>query len=179
MPTSTHRTAENRMIALPKRIVVAVLVLFWTNFASSEDQPQWGQRHSRNMVSVEKNLPESFDPATGENIKWSAALGSETYSTPVVAGGNWLIGTSYGATLFEIDKQDKVVWKLTPQDVPELGFAYAAAVDLLADGTIVVAAYSSKTPIFAIDKDKKVLWKYDNRQIGAPTNVKVLKLPPR
>lgn len=59
-----------------------------------DDQPQWGQRHSRNMVSAEKHLPDGFDPDTGWNIAWSAALGSECYSTPVVAGGKVLIGTN-------------------------------------------------------------------------------------
>jgi outer membrane protein assembly factor BamB len=60
----------------------------------AEDQPQWGQRFSRNMVSAETGLPESFDPATGKNIKWVAPLGTESYSTPVVAGGRVLIGTN-------------------------------------------------------------------------------------
>lgn len=60
----------------------------------SADRPQWGERHTRNMVSDETGLPESFDPKTGKNIKWSAALGTECYSTPVVAGGRVLIGTN-------------------------------------------------------------------------------------
>jgi outer membrane protein assembly factor BamB len=58
------------------------------------DQPQWGQAWSRNMVSQEKNLPESFEPATGRNIRWMATLGSETHSTPVIANGRVLIGTN-------------------------------------------------------------------------------------
>jgi len=62
--------------------------------AQADDQPQWGQRYSRNMVSQEKGLPESFDPKTGENIKWSVRLGSETHSTPVVAAGRVFIGTN-------------------------------------------------------------------------------------
>ncbi len=60
----------------------------------SADRPQWGQRHTRNMVSEETGLPESFDPKTGKNIKWSVPLGTECYSTPVVAGGRVLIGTN-------------------------------------------------------------------------------------
>ena len=58
------------------------------------DQPQWGQAWSRNLVSEERNLPESFDPDTGKNIKWTAKLGSETHSTPVVANGRVFIGTN-------------------------------------------------------------------------------------
>jgi len=58
------------------------------------DRPQWGERHSRNMVSAETSLPESFDPETGANVKWSVPLGSQCYSTPIVAGGKVLIGTN-------------------------------------------------------------------------------------
>ena len=60
------------------------------------DRPQWGQRFSRNMVSQETNLPASFDPETGENVRWSAPLGTETNSTPVIAGGKVIIGTNNG-----------------------------------------------------------------------------------
>ena len=72
----------------------------WAFFLSVQmvaaDRPQWGQRGSRNMVSEEKGLPDSFDPATGRNIKWSARLGTDTYSTPVIANGHILIGTNNG-----------------------------------------------------------------------------------
>lgn len=60
----------------------------------ASDQPQWGQRFSRNMVSGEKGLPDGFDPATGQNIRWRADLGDQSYATPIVAGGKVLIGTN-------------------------------------------------------------------------------------
>ena len=46
------------------------------------------------MVSDEKGLPDTFDPATGKNVKWSVQLGSESYATPIVAGGRVYIGTN-------------------------------------------------------------------------------------
>jgi outer membrane protein assembly factor BamB len=58
------------------------------------DQPQWGQAWSRNMISSETNLPDTFDVGTGKNVKWSARLGSQTHSTPIVAGGRVYIGTN-------------------------------------------------------------------------------------
>ena len=64
--------------------------------ARAADQPQWGQAWSRNMVSQETGLPDSFDPQSGRNIQWSAELGTETHSTPVVAGGRVYIGTNNG-----------------------------------------------------------------------------------
>jgi hypothetical protein len=67
----------------------------------SADQPQWGERNTRNMVSAEKALPADFDPgqrdpATGEiafstpkNVKWVARLGDTTYGTPIVPKIGW------------------------------------------------------------------------------------------
>jgi outer membrane protein assembly factor BamB len=63
---------------------------------SDADQPQWGQRSSRNMVSDELGLPERFDPKTGENVKWAVDLGTQCWATPVVASGKLLIGTNNG-----------------------------------------------------------------------------------
>ncbi len=62
--------------------------------AAAADQSQFGRAGSRNMVSDEKGLPDSFDPVTGKNILWRVPLGSETHSTPVVAGGRVFIGTN-------------------------------------------------------------------------------------
>ena len=60
------------------------------------DQPQWGQAWSRNLVSDEKGLPDGFDPKTGRNIKWSARLGTETHSSPIISGGRVYVGTNNG-----------------------------------------------------------------------------------
>ncbi len=79
--------------ALGRRILALATVL-WSFYAGAADQPQWGQAWSRNMVSEEKGLPESFDPKTGRNIKWSARIGTESYATPIVAGGRVYIGTN-------------------------------------------------------------------------------------
>ncbi|MSU20778.1 MAG: pyrrolo-quinoline quinone [Pedosphaera sp.] len=48
------------------------------------------------MISEDKNLTEAFDPKTGKNIRWTAKIGTETHSTPVVAGGRVFIGTNNG-----------------------------------------------------------------------------------
>ena len=78
---------------LAAAIVAAALC---TMLARAADQPQWGQAWSRNMVSAEKGLPDSFDPTTGRNVKWSASLGTEAHSSPVIAHGRVYIGTNNG-----------------------------------------------------------------------------------
>ena len=73
-----------------------LVLLLHTALARSADQPQWGAAWTRNMVSTERGLPDSFDPKTGRNIKWSAELGTESHSTPIVAKGRVFVGTNNG-----------------------------------------------------------------------------------
>ena len=87
------RNASNRH----RRWRLAGLLCLWaSSTAPAGEQTQWGQRFNRNMVSGEKDLPESFDPATGRNVKWVVPMGTETYISPMVAGGKVLIGTNNG-----------------------------------------------------------------------------------
>lgn len=97
--------------------------------ARAADQPQWGQRFTRNMVSAEKNLPDSFNPATGANIKWVADLGTQSYATPIVASGRVFIGTNNehprdprhhgdrGVLMCLDEKDGHLIWQLV---VPKL-----------------------------------------------------------
>ena len=58
------------------------------------DWPMWGGTPDRNMVSNMKNPPTAWDPQSKKNIKWVAAVGSQAYGNPVVAGGMVFIGTN-------------------------------------------------------------------------------------
>jgi outer membrane protein assembly factor BamB len=54
----------------------------------------WANSLSRNLVSDEKNVPDDWDTKTRRNIKWSAALGSQTYAGPLLHGGKIFVGTN-------------------------------------------------------------------------------------
>ena len=69
------------------RLLLLISILFFARVVGAADQPQWGERFSRNMVSSERGLPESFYPATGKDIRWTAKIGSQSYATPIVANG--------------------------------------------------------------------------------------------
>lgn len=60
------------------------------------DHPQMGAAWSRNLVSAETGLAATFNHTNRSNIRWSAPLGTETHSTPVIASGRVLIGTNNG-----------------------------------------------------------------------------------
>jgi outer membrane protein assembly factor BamB len=58
------------------------------------DWPMWGGSPDRNMVSSMTGLPSTWDVASGENVRWVAPLGSQTYGNPVVANGKVFVGTN-------------------------------------------------------------------------------------
>ena len=83
-----------RMSMCPFILGVTLCLLTWTGSAPAVDCPVWGQAYSRNMISNETGLADRFDPATGQNVKWIAPLGTQTYATPIVAAGKVFIGTN-------------------------------------------------------------------------------------
>lgn len=63
----------------------------------SKDWPMWGGTNSRNNTPDGKGIVTKWDVESGENIKWKANLGSQTYGNPVVANGKVYVGTNNGA----------------------------------------------------------------------------------
>lgn len=75
--------------------VVAKLKL--TQKIGKGDWGQWAGSSHRNSVSSEQNIPTEWDVASGQNVRWSMALGTETYGNPVIANGKVYVGTNNGA----------------------------------------------------------------------------------
>ncbi len=76
--------------------VFVSLALFTVAFNATAEKEiaLWGGTLSRNMVSDETNLPDTWNLETGENIKWTAELGSQTYAGPLIIGGKVFVGTN-------------------------------------------------------------------------------------
>ena len=107
---------------------------------------------------------------SAQGISWRAV-----HSFIRLPNGNTLVSGGHAPTLAEVTPAKKVVWQFTSADAPELGLTYSASFQLLPDNTLIMAAYDSKTKIYAINKDsKKVLWTLVNKDIGNPTNIMVL-----
>ena len=75
------------------RFILAAAIIV-SSVSLSADWPMWGGTPSRNMVSPLKGMPSKWDVKTGQNVKWVASLGSQSYGNPVVAGGVVLVGTN-------------------------------------------------------------------------------------
>ncbi len=104
-----------------------------------------------------------------QGVKWPIV-----HSAELLKNGNLLIGGAYGMPVIEVDPMDQIVWKLTADDIPETGFTYSAGCLRLPNGNTVVAAYTSKFPVFEVTPAKKVVWKFQNPAVGNPTHVKLL-----
>jgi outer membrane protein assembly factor BamB len=88
-------TGTIRKWIVPAGVVTAALSAAASPSADTKGEwPMWGGTPDRNMVSPIKGLPSTWDVKTGKNVKWVAALGSQTYGNPVVAGGVVLVGTN-------------------------------------------------------------------------------------
>jgi outer membrane protein assembly factor BamB len=65
-----------------------------TNAGENPEISLWGESLSRNLVSAETGVPTDWDARSGRNIKWSAALGSQSYAGPLLHGGKIFVGTN-------------------------------------------------------------------------------------
>ncbi len=129
----SHPATCAARLVLPLSVVCLAL---WSLPSPAADQPQWGERCTRNVVSQEKGLPAWFapgerdpqtgaiDPATTKNVKWTALLGNFTYGVPIVAGGRVYVGTNNasprdprlqgdrGVLLCLDEKDGRLLWQL-------------------------------------------------------------------
>ncbi len=129
-------------MSLKMRFIPLVVTLAATLPAVAADHPFWGNDLSRNMISNETGLPDSFDPgkykpntedvdmATTKGVKWVVKLGSQAYGNPTVAGGKVFVGTNNetprdpktqgdrGIVMCFDEQTGKFLWQLA---VPKLG----------------------------------------------------------
>ena len=93
------------------------LVLVTTTTLQAENWPGWrGPRGDGSSVST--NLPMNWDGASGENVKWKAAIPGTGHSSPVVYGDRIFVASCLPKTqervLISIDrKTGKILWQKT------------------------------------------------------------------
>lgn len=76
--------------------------------------------------------------------------------------GTTVVGCTYGNRVVEFDKDGKIIWELTNEDVGGI-IEDACGVQRLPSGNTVIACYGAKkgVKLFEVNKDKKVVWKYE------------------
>ena len=95
---------------IPRGIVFSLLtvIIALAGPLAAAEWNQWGGSPSRNNTPQATNLPVewapgefdydtgAWQPESSKNIAWVAALGSQTYGNPVVAGGRVFVGSNNG-----------------------------------------------------------------------------------
>ena len=123
---------------------LALLAVVWTGPAAwpASPAPDLESAWTRNPVSAERGLPDTFDPASGRHIKWVVPLGTETHATPLVVEGGIFLGTNNNAprdarhqgdrgVLFCLNEADGALrWRFACDGPLEAALAAAGAMPL-------------------------------------------------
>ena len=110
------------------------------------DCPQWGGSPARNNVPNTGPLPASWDVGsfdfrtgawkdeTAKNIRWVAKLGSESYGSPVIAGGKVFCATNNGAGYVKRYPAEVDLGCLLAFSLSDGSFLWQHSAEKLADG---------------------------------------------
>ncbi|MFM7041868.1 MAG: serine/threonine protein kinase [Planctomycetaceae bacterium] len=140
--TLTIRPLGSRLAGL------LVLAPFVAAIASAADWNQWGGSPLRNNTPDAHDLPTEwetgeFDPDTGawkpetsRNIAWAAALGSQSYGNPVVAGGKAYVGTNNGGGWLKRYPAEVDLGCLLAFDTKDGGFRWQDSSEKLPTGRV-------------------------------------------
>jgi len=77
-----------------------------------------------------------------------------------LANGNTLFSTGAGVSAVEVDPKNKVVWKLTPKDVPEIKMGFMTGLSRLPNGNTVICFYQGSHHIIEVTPRKELVWKW-------------------
>ena len=105
------------------------------------------------VVRELKTDTEHFGGRAAENWPFTAIRTPE---------GTTVVGCTHGNRVVEFDREGKIVWELTNDDVGGI-IHDACGVQRLANGNTVVACYGAKqgVKLFEVNKDKQIVWQYD------------------
>jgi hypothetical protein len=117
--------------------------------------------------------------ASGKTV-WEYKGVARIHEAIRLANGNTLIGGGDSKRVVEVTSAGQVAWELKASDVPELGLAFVASVQVLKNGDLVVANWlgangGTGVHAFQVTRDKKIVWKLDDHQLlKSATTVTVL-----
>jgi hypothetical protein len=123
-----------------------------------------------------------LDPA-GKVVRTIPVAGDPHEVVPL-PGGNLLITCGDGHKVFEIDRQDKVVWELNENDLPGHPLRLMGGCQRLPNGNTVFCNYlghghlGEQAQVIEVTRDKKVVWSVaDHAQFKSINQIQLLDVP--
>jgi beta-lactamase regulating signal transducer with metallopeptidase domain/outer membrane protein assembly factor BamB len=94
------------------------------------------QRTDAGNVFTALSAPDAWNIDSGENVQWSAKLGSQTLGSPVVSGGRVFIGTNNAGEYLEAFPEARDLGCLLAFDVQTGNFLWQYSAEKLATGRV-------------------------------------------
>jgi len=114
------------------------------------------------MISCDNEIRE-IDPS-GKTVRTIRDIPgikmSKAHAVTRLANGNTLFSTGAGATAVEVDKDDKVVWKVGRSDLPEIKMGFMTGLNRLPNGNTVISFYQGSHHLIEVTPEKKLVWKW-------------------
>ncbi len=127
-----------------------------------------GMRHARKLANgnylvglLDDKVVREYD-SSGKMVR-QIKVPDVAFSMIRLENGNTVIG--YRGGVVEVDPQDKVVWRLTQEDVPDIKLYWICCIQRLPNGNTVVGNWfihkrrTDSVPFFEVTPDKKVVWR--------------------
>jgi len=93
--------------------------------------------------------------------------------------GNTLV--TAGGMVTEYDREDRVMWELTQDDVPDISLGVLAGVQRLANGNTIICNLGTKNDadreaahVFEVTPDKRVVWQVTDNGVGRVVHCQLL-----
>ena len=100
--------------------------------------------------------------------------GKSAHAVIELPNGHILVSTGYSKGIKEFDKNGKLVWSVSPQELVNAGIkrtGYAAGLQRLPNGNTLLAVYHGNPQIVEITPDKKIVWSFFNPSLGNIANI--------
>lgn len=113
-------------------LLLLVVLAMPATAEDGEEISMFGDGPTRNMIDPDaEGLPSRWDVRTGQNIKWSQPLGSQTYAGPLIHQGKVFVGTNNeglrnpklqndrGVVMAFDEETGEFLWQITHTKLPE------------------------------------------------------------
>ncbi|MCP4782598.1 MAG: hypothetical protein GY903_11670 [Fuerstiella sp.] len=95
-----------------------------------------------------------------------------------LTNGNLLISSGKGQVVLEIDRQDRVAWKLDPQELLDsagVEIRFICGLQRLSNGNTILAVYQGNYQVVEVNRQKQVVKKFNIDGVGVVTAIHVME----
>lgn len=95
----------------------------------------------------------------------------QAYSIEELPNDHILVSAGFPALVAEIDKNGKLIWGLSSNDVPEVNFIFSGGAKRFLNGNTLICNWTGHkytgdyVPVFEVNMEKQVVWTFNDKQL--------------